>query len=272
METKKFEPNREKILELDSFGQGFRAGIQQSASTVMLASDRLKKQLDRLGVDTAEETLQMLFAALEQSALQLTRTAENLDDLFLSRQNALRPKAVPVEISQQLEKIVEMCKRTPAAQGVQLHFETALPEGEVVCTDPQLLTKTLLNLLSNAMRTADQVQVRLDRQEQQVVLTVEDNGSGISQSIREHLFEPFVTDYLPALQTRCGLGLFLVRAYCHAMDWELRLEDREPGTRAVVSIPEKNQQADGLGSCSQSLALEQDLLHSVELEMSALEL
>jgi C4-dicarboxylate-specific signal transduction histidine kinase len=69
-----------------------------------------------------------------------------------------------------------------------------------------------------------------------VVARIEDNGPGVPESIREHLFEPFISQ--GAGRERLGLGLFLAASLLDMYDGRIRYEDREGGGASfVVELP-----------------------------------
>lgn len=76
-----------------------------------------------------------------------------------------------------------------------------------------LLGELLNNLIDNALRytpSGGQVTVRVLREPAQLLIEVEDNGSGIPQAQRERVFERFYR-VLGSAQSGCGLGLAIVR-------------------------------------------------------------
>lgn len=69
-----------------------------------------------------------------------------------------------------------------------------------------------------------------------VVARVEDNGPGVPESIREHLFEPFVSQ--SGGREHLGLGLFLAASLLDMYDGRIRYETREGGGASfVVELP-----------------------------------
>jgi C4-dicarboxylate-specific signal transduction histidine kinase len=69
-----------------------------------------------------------------------------------------------------------------------------------------------------------------------VVLRIEDNGSGVPENIREHLFEPFVTQ--SSGRERLGLGLFLAASLLDMYDGRIRYEARDGrGACFVLELP-----------------------------------
>jgi two-component system, sensor histidine kinase AauS len=69
-----------------------------------------------------------------------------------------------------------------------------------------------------------------------VVVRVEDNGAGVPESIRTHLFEPFISH--GAGRERLGLGLFLAASLLDMYDGRIRYETRVGGGASfVVELP-----------------------------------
>jgi signal transduction histidine kinase len=102
-----------------------------------------------------------------------------------------------------------------------------------VRADEDALVRILDNLLSNADRYAAS-EVRLDVSEHDgaALLTVTDDGPGIPADQRSRVFERFARLDASRSQESGGSGLGLA-----IVDQLVRLEDAEPGLRAVVSLP-----------------------------------
>jgi signal transduction histidine kinase len=86
-----------------------------------------------------------------------------------------------------------------------------------VMANSQRLVQVLVNLLTNAIhalpaRPTDENLIRAavtQSDAEHVTLSVEDNGTGMPESVRERIFDPFFTTKAPGVGT--GLGLYL----CH---------------------------------------------------------
>ena len=65
-----------------------------------------------------------------------------------------------------------------------------------------------------------------------VVVCVEDNGPGVPESIRTHLFEPFISQSTG--RERLGLGLFLAASLLDMYDGRIRYQTRDGGGASFV--------------------------------------
>jgi PAS domain S-box-containing protein len=131
----------------------------------------------------------------------------------------------------------------PEAQ--RKHIDLALSATDVprIAADPIRIAQLLGNLLSNAVKfTPDggQVEVRLRREEDQVVLAVADTGIGIPAAERERVFERFfrtTTAARHAIQGT-GLGLAVTKAIVEAHHGTITVDsDEGRGSTFTVCLP-----------------------------------
>ena len=101
------------------------------------------------------------------------------------------------------------------------------------------LQQVLLNLLMNA---ADAVRaeggricIDVECAAEHVRIGIEDNGGGVPASVRERLFEPFVTTKEVGKGT--GLGLAVCRGLLVAAGGTIELRDGAEGARFVIELP-----------------------------------
>lgn len=110
-------------------------------------------------------------------------------------------------------------------------------EGLNICFDRSHLQQVLWNLVGNAVRHAQGKpgSVRLYATAatvgERVELHVTDDGSGVSEAVREHIFEPFFTTH----HQGTGLGLFIARELCEANGASLDLLPAASGGHFVIT-------------------------------------
>jgi PAS domain S-box-containing protein len=120
-------------------------------------------------------------------------------------------------------------------------------DGEVssIWVDERRLKQILVNLLSNAVKFTPEngklgLEVQTDREEKRIMLTVWDNGIGISESGLTRLFRPFVQldSGLDREVTGTGLGLALVAQMVRLHGGSIAVESQPgEGSRFTVILP-----------------------------------
>jgi signal transduction histidine kinase len=106
-----------------------------------------------------------------------------------------------------------------------------------VDADPKLLFEALSNLIDNAIKFGGRgstVQVRAGKDAARPQLIVQDNGPGIPANERAAVLQRFYRAERARPVPGSGLGLSIVAAIVRLHDFELVLEDADPGVRAVI--------------------------------------
>lgn len=170
-------------------------------------------------------------------ALRCKRIVGNLLDLSRAERLELQPMA----LRQVVEKVVEIRSYAATLHEVQLTARIE-PEAPFVLGDFHRLVQAVLNLVTNAeqsvrSRASDRrIEVALVPTETGCRLTVEDNGPGVPEPLREAIFQPFFTTKPRGEGT--GLGLSLVRATAEAHAGTIRvIEGDEGGACFVLDLP-----------------------------------
>ncbi len=117
---------------------------------------------------------------------------------------------------------------------------------DLLCTkpvwlDPSLLRKILVNLLSNAVKYSGPgsvVVVKGTCDENQLTLTIIDQGMGISRADQDHLFERFFRANNAINVPGTGLGLHIVGRYVELMQGTVSLQSElNQGTTITLTLP-----------------------------------
>jgi len=119
----------------------------------------------------------------------------------------------PAELRDILEQTLRLLKYHPTFKTMQVEVEIAADARLVVRADRDQLVQVLMALMLNAMDAMNQSGVIRLRvfgspvRGEEVVMEVIDEGSGISNTVRQRLFEPFFTTKPPGRGTGLGLSI-----------------------------------------------------------------
>jgi putative PEP-CTERM system histidine kinase len=162
-------------------------------------------------------------------------TARRIDEL-IARLGTLRQRPVlaPVRIDMN-QLVIEAIDRLDGLPGVQLKkAQQAIPG---ILGDREQLLSVVTNLLLNArdaLGAGGQVEVRTEHRGGRVVLSISDNGCGMSpEFVRDSLFRPFQSTKTKGL----GIGMFQSRMTVEAHGGSIQVESAVgQGTSVLVSL------------------------------------
>ncbi len=110
----------------------------------------------------------------------------------------------------------------------------------VVTVRPAAFRRCLGNLVSNAARFAKEISITGHRDHRWLTVTVDDDGPGIPQDMREEVFRPFLRldDARNQDEGGTGLGLAIARDIARSHGGDIALGDSPMGgLRATVRVP-----------------------------------
>ena len=125
---------------------------------------------------------------------------------------------------------------------VELQGEMSLE----VLADERRMSRVLVNLIRNAVEAMEgmgRVEVRAQAVGSMVRIEVADNGPGIPVTIRDQVFEPFVT---AGKRGGTGLGLAIVKRVVENHGGHVTFQTESGvGTRFILDLPAADHPADG---------------------------
>jgi len=167
-------------------------------------------------------------------------TAKRIDDM-IARLSALRQRPEAMRVEADLNQLVnEALDKWHEMPNVELTKELQpLPP---IVADREQIQSVVTNLVLNArdaLGAQGVIQVRTEDQGKRVLLSVKDNGCGMSQAfLKDSLFRPFQSTKKKGL----GIGLFQARAIVHAHGGGMHVESEVgKGTTFRVTLPVKNE-------------------------------
>ncbi|MCB1652956.1 MAG: PAS domain-containing sensor histidine kinase, partial [Pseudomonadales bacterium] len=197
------------IEAIESFAADVAHELKNPLTSVMGHLEMLESSPDLSG------TTMTSLHAMERGARRMVRVIDDL--LLLSKvgdaENPLIP--VPVDLHRLVDEVVDLIAVAAEQKGLQIKVET--PEDPVLALgDATELDRVCGNLVSNAVKYTPEggtVTVRLCREGAEVVLTVADEGIGISEADVARLGTEFFRSSNPqaVAQPGTGLGLAIVR-------------------------------------------------------------
>jgi signal transduction histidine kinase len=175
-----------------------------------------------------------LYAEIRIAVNQMTDLLESLLEFSRTRES-VRPSYGDVRSA--VDRAVQGVKAHPEFQPIRIHISA---EGSTEgWFDFKKLERALLNLLLNACEAvpaeAGKIEIGLRRQGESLEIRIEDNGPGIADAVRDHLFEPFVSH---GKENGTGMGLTVVQKILQDHGGDVIVEQTSAkGTTFRVKIP-----------------------------------
>jgi signal transduction histidine kinase len=174
-----------------------------------------------------------LYGVIEQAGAKAARLVDDLLDLDRLGRGQLQPEREPTDVRALARRLTTEVA-TLAGHPVRVEGDNAL-----VDVDAAKVERVIENLLVNAGRhtaPGTPVHVHVHVRPNGVVLTVDDEGDGVPDDLKDAIFEPFRQGENP--RGGVGIGLSLVRRFAELHGGTAHVEDRAGGgARFVVVIP-----------------------------------
>ncbi|MDO8188092.1 HAMP domain-containing sensor histidine kinase [Conexibacter sp. JD483] len=241
----------EMLQALDRAQSETEATLARQREFVADASHELRTPLTSVlaNLELLEETLEGDQRDAAASALRSSRRMRRLvaDLLLLARADAGRVVPhVPLDLGQVLVEVAGELEPLAASADHEFSIDTSA-EGTLVSGARDELHRMALNLVENSLRhtpPGTHVHAALQHVGDEVVLTVQDDGPGIPEPLREKLFERFVRGGGDRAPSGSGLGLAIVRAVARSHGGDVTVDETPGGgARFVVRLPAASQLA-----------------------------
>jgi len=230
-----FERMRERLAGLDHARREFIANASHELRTPIFSLGGHLELLDDEQLD--EKTRREFVTEMRAQVDRLGKLTAELLDLSRLDAGRLHVEADPVDLAETIGLVVG--ELAPLAQASGHALETAV-EGPVWArADSQRVVQVGRSLVENALRhtpAGTTVTIRADRRPDEVELVVEDDGPGIPEEHRAHVFERFYR-VDGTMASGSGLGLAIARELAELMGGTLELSEPDGRTRFTLRLP-----------------------------------
>ena len=198
-------------------------------------ADMLLGNSDRLD----EATKHQIYSDIYDDSEWLTGVVENL--LSITRLNDGRLKFKFTD--QLLDEVIAESLRHISRKHDDYKIVTDCEELVLARMDVRLIMQVLVNLVDNAIKytpPGSVIFIRGTKTDGKAQISVEDNGPGIPEEMKSHIFEMFYTGKTTVAdsQRSLGLGLALCHSIIEAHEGTLVLTDHDPhGCNFIFTLP-----------------------------------
>lgn len=227
----------ERLRELDRLKDEFLSTVSHELRTPLTSIVGFSRLLAAGEVDGDMEG--DLLRRIAANAAEMEVMVEQLLDFSSLEAGKTMVRPEPVDITAAVTAAVDRLAHHLAAHETKL----ALEDGLVATADPEGIGHVLRNLLTNAAKYSDAgttITVRVERVDDEVVVSVQDEGAGIAAEVQGRVFERFyrAPDAAHAGRRGSGVGLNVVKRYSELMGGRVWLKSEVGrGSTFFVALP-----------------------------------
>jgi C4-dicarboxylate-specific signal transduction histidine kinase len=226
-----------RLRSLAELATGIAHEVNQPLSAIITNARaglrRLDGASDKLDLHDVREVLEDIVADGRRASDVITRIKG------IVKQTPMRTGRI--DLNDVIDEVIALSGRTLRQQHVRVSFQRGV-DHPYVTADRVQLQQVLLNLVLNAadaMRAVDAgarvLEIRTERRNRGVTVTVHDSGPGLTESSVRRIFKPFFTTKTDGM----GVGLSISRSIVEAHGGRLVLtSNSEAGATFEFDLPE----------------------------------
>jgi len=231
------------VNQLDKANQAMRIYVRETTheirSPLNVVNSILQNYIET--ADQGKKTVQVGIAHLEavhfacqdmqlvmSNALGWSKIEEGKDEICHS----------PFHFSDWVQHLCDTYEYLAKRRSVHINISLSDNLPEYILADKSKLRTIIVNLLSNAIKFTtfrSIITVKAGMKNNQLVVSVTDQGVGISADRKEHIFDPYVSE--PGQHTESsGLGLPIARHMARMMGGDLSVTDNPDGGGSIFTL------------------------------------
>jgi len=234
-----------QIEKLEEVRKDFIANVSHEIKTPITAIKGFADTLLDGALDDRENALRFI-GAIKSNSERINSLVDDLLIISKIELGVIKVEKTVVDIEDVFRNVLELVRDKAVAKGISLTTSNR-PGIREIKADKNRLIQILTNLVDNAIKftEAGSVKFGIDKEDEKVVLFVEDTGIGVPNKHLPRLGERFYR-VDPARSRKMGgtgLGLAIVKHLVKAHGWQIQIESSEgKGTKIRIVLPEERYQ------------------------------
>lgn len=241
-EMEKFEQDKERELYISKID--FFTNVAHEIRTPLTL---IKSPLESVLIDkTVSEEVRTELEIMDQNAERLLNLTNQLLDFRKTENKGFKLNLIECNLGDLVRSVYKRFTTLAKQKGIALTLE--MPEEALwASVDKEAMTKTISNLLTNALKYTDtyaRIRLVVDESSENFSIIVCNDGNIVPVEMRDNIFRPFVqirdgNNIVPGT----GIGLALARSLAELHHGTLRMDQATDCNRFILSIPIVHQSA-----------------------------
>lgn len=223
--------NAEQLAAMGLMSSQIAHAVRNPLSTISLSAELLADEVRKCkGADTKEAE------ALISSIMNEVQRVNDVVEEHLKFMRKSKSEYRRSDVNSLVDSLLKFLEKEAARNGISFlkGLGGNLPDAKI---EESCLRQIMLNVLRNsfeAMPTGGQIRVYTKKEKDDIKITVEDTGIGISRENLRRIFEPFFT----TKDVGTGLGLYIARDMVIAAGGGISCESKlNKGTKVKIRLP-----------------------------------
>lgn len=228
------------IINTENIRRDFVSNVTHELKTPLTAISGFVETL-KSNDDIPKETQKRFLSIIEEETKRLNELIEDVLTLSFIEQN-LDIKAERINLIKVLEDIIFKLENIAAIKRINLKL-TSEEKNIFIQSNKYSLTRIFINIIDNSIKYSpegESIEIKVSYNEGKVVVTVSDNGRGISKEDMPRIFERFyrVDKSRTRKEKGTGLGLAIVKHLTKSIGGEIDLKSElGKGTDFSIILP-----------------------------------
>lgn len=188
--------------------------------------------------DCSDEEKKQYIEKILFNTERLSELVGNILLLSKIENRSIEPKSATFRLDEQIRQSIMLLEQKWEEKELELDVDM---ESVTFKCDKGLLLHVWNNLISNAVKFSPRggtIKIRLTENDDRILFIIDDEGPGISQNARKHIFDKFYQEDSSHKQDGNGLGLALVKRILDTLRGDVTTENLTPkGCRFSVTLP-----------------------------------
>ena len=186
------------------------------------------------------ETKQTIYQDIYDDSMWLINLVENLLSVTRLEEGRLNLNLAAELVDEVVKEALSHVNRLKSEHTITVENKE---EFLLAKMDARLIVQVIINIVDNAIKytpKGSHIEIEMKKEGSWAVISIADDGPGISDENKKHVFDMFFSGSKKIADSRrsLGLGLALCKSIVNSHGGEIRVEDREPhGTVFTFTLP-----------------------------------
>jgi len=251
-ETKQLKSQLVSLKELDKLKDEFIAAVSHELKTPLMAiSGAIELLLASEGVEDEEnlqfkydENTKKILEIIDRQTKKMRVLVNNILDFAKMEAGFFVLKKQKTSFIKIVNEAIKEVQSLAESKKIEITKQLPVEEDVTVNCDPDQIERVITNFLTNSIKYTQEggkVSVSFEKTDNEVKLTVEDNGKGIDKENLEKVFERFyrVDQSLNRKESGAGLGLSICKKIIELHNGKIWAESEGlgKGSRFIFKLP-----------------------------------